>query len=269
MRLRQTVSLGFLCLVSIFLLITITGCSGQTQTDLNGTHWILVSYSNGGSLEPVASGTGITLNFGPDRVSGSGGCNQYGAAYTMQGSSGITFSDIISTLMYCQGPAGEQEEKYFTILRSVTRYALGPGRLTFFSTAGDVLLVFEEKSVPAPVPLGGTQWELVGFHEGAGVSSPVNGTSITATFGDDGNLSGSAGCNAYFAAYSTNNSALSLGGIGTTKKYCTSPEGIMMQESAYVNSLAKVRGYSIGERGLVLIDGNGSVILSFRASGAS
>jgi heat shock protein HslJ len=204
------------------------------------------------------------MNFGPDRVSGSGGCNQYGASYTMGDSFRITFSDIISTEMYCPGPAGPQEEKYFRDLREVARYTMGTGRLTFFSPDGKVVLVFEENYTTTPLPLHGTLWELASFHNGGTVSTVLTGTTITARFGDDNTLTGSAGCNEYFATYATGGPVLSIGTIGTTKKYCGAPEGTMDQESRYIEALTTVREYSIGGTDLSLIDGQGNVILSFR-----
>jgi heat shock protein HslJ len=261
------VVLGFLCLAAILSAIT-GGCLGQTQDSLNGTRWTLISYSKGGSLESVVNGTEVTLNFGPDRVSGSGGCNQYGASYTLQGSSRIAFSDITSTLIYCPGPAGPQEEKYFSNLRAVSRYTIGTGRLTFFSADGEVVLVFEERIQPAPLPLRGTLWELVAFHDEGTAFSVIAGTTITARFGDDGYLSGSAGCNEYFGTYSADGSVLSIGTIGTTKKFCTAPVGIMVQESAFTEALKNVRGFSVEGTGLSLKNGQGDVILSFRGSPA-
>jgi heat shock protein HslJ len=175
----------------------------------------------------------------------------------------------MQTTMACEAIRNWQEGQYFHNLGSVERYTLSPGRLTFFSAGGDVLLVFEEKGVQPPASLRTTQWELISFHRGDTVFSVLPGTAITALFKDDGTLSGSAGCNEYHAVFTSDGAALSVGAIGTTKKNCANPEGIMVQESTYTAALVLVRSYSIDGNNLLLKNENGQIILSFRAADAT
>ncbi len=59
------------------------------------------------------------------------------------------------------------------------------------------------------LPLQGTTWFLESYFEGIGASvGLLPGTSITAIFGANGQLSGSAGCNTYSATYTTDSSSL-------------------------------------------------------------
>ena len=63
------------------------------------------------------------------------------------------------------------------------------------------------------------------------------GTQITANFGEDGQLTGSAGCNDYFGPYETDGQKISMGPFGTGRTACSEPEGIMEQESQYLAAL--------------------------------
>jgi heat shock protein HslJ len=47
--------------------------------------------------------------------------------------------------------------------------------------------------------------------------------------------------------------------------FCTTPDGIMVQESTYLNALAAARSYAIREDRLTLLDDNGDGILAYRA----
>ena len=90
------------------------------EATLGGTEWVLTSL-NGNS--PVEDST-ITLAFhNEDEISGNGGCNNYFAAYTRDGSF-LTCETPAATEMACSGPAGvmEQEQRYLGLLGDVTVY---------------------------------------------------------------------------------------------------------------------------------------------------
>ncbi len=90
----------------------------------------------------------------------------------------------------------------------------------------------------------------------------IPGTSITAYF-DKGRVTGTAGCNQYFASYTTSGSSIVVGDAGSTKMYCPSPEGIMDQEALFLTLLSESATWSISDRGLVIRDKPGREILIF------
>ncbi len=93
--------------------------------------------SGGSSGVQYASGN-ITAIFGPlGRVQGSGGCNQYSADYTTNGSS-IQITNIASTLMSCGNVLDTQERAYFMIL----------GEASTFETDGATLTIRTASSPP-------------------------------------------------------------------------------------------------------------------------
>jgi heat shock protein HslJ len=216
-------------------------------------------------MTAVLEGTTITAEFVQDQVTGSAGCNHYFATYRGDGSS-LRVEGIGSTEMYCTAPGVmDQESEYLSLLGIVRRYAVEGDRLTLSDSVGRTLLVYG-KVVPLPTrPLANTNWTLESFISGDAASSVISGTRITAVFSADGRLAGSAGCNQYFAEYAADGSALTISGVGSTKMYCTAPDGIMIQESTYLNALAAAKGYSIEEDRLTILDGQGKALLEYRA----
>jgi heat shock protein HslJ len=70
------------------------------------------------------------------------------------------------------------------------------------------------------------------------------GTSLTAAFGADGSLNGSAGCNSYSAFYSEKKKTLFISLPSATGMFCADPPGIMEQEAAFLASLASASSFS-------------------------
>jgi pimeloyl-ACP methyl ester carboxylesterase/heat shock protein HslJ len=96
-----------------------------TTNDLTGSSWQLVSFGPVGATNPVIGNVTITLEFGEDgQAGGSGGCNSYGGAYTVQNDS-LQFGEITSTLMACADQAvTEQEQQYLEALRTAGRFTI-------------------------------------------------------------------------------------------------------------------------------------------------
>jgi heat shock protein HslJ len=85
-------------------------------------------------------------------------------------------------------------------------------------------------------PLDGTAWVLKFIRK----SSPIPGTIITATF-EDGQVHGSAGCNTYSGSYQVTDDTIEVGVIAITEMFCMEPEGVMDQETMFVQFLQDVQ----------------------------
>jgi heat shock protein HslJ len=252
-----------------------SGCTGQNGEEgnvtvpgaaLDGTSWKLLSYEQNGSMTGALEGTTVTLIFGGNAtLSGAAGCNLYSAGYTEKGTA-ITVGPAVSTLMYCGTPGVmEQESAYLGLLGKAASFAIEGETLTFMDDNHTAILTFEKAVQPEAAPLVGTNWTLASVHTGDTVSSVIAGSVITAVFGEDGSLTGSAGCNRYFASYNLTGVSLSIGQIGSTKMACTAPEGIMEQETVYLNTLGGVKTYAIEGDRLELLDEDGVQVLTFTA----
>jgi heat shock protein HslJ len=128
-----------------FLTVTsaLTSCltAGRSagMNDLPGTSWELTTLS-GSELLP---GTAITLDFEEEDLSGSAGCNHYGAGYQLSENS-LSVGDIAVTEMACPEPQGilEQEAAYLTALSGAASYQVAGEQLEIRDETSEQVLLF-------------------------------------------------------------------------------------------------------------------------------
>jgi heat shock protein HslJ len=111
----------------------------------------------------------------------------------------------------------------------------------------------------AVLPLAGPTWRLRSI-DGRDALADVR---VTAVFGDDTRVSGSAGCNRYSGSAVAEAGKLSVGVLATTRMYCG--DVVMRQEDAYLSALGKAVSYRVAGSELHLGPGAGVVTLIFRA----
>ena len=90
-------------------------------------------------------------------------------------------------------------------------------------------------------------WKLISYGLSGNLQTPVENTDITAQFDSEGKrVTGSSGCNSYFADYSFDSSkcGLEISAIGATKKACLEP-GVMQQEQKYFELLQRAESLKV------------------------
>jgi heat shock protein HslJ len=87
---------------------------------------------------------------------------------------------------------------------------------------------------------------------------------VTAEFSADGRVTGSAGCNRYFAGYSTSGNRISVTDAGSTMMFCGDPEGLMVQEALFLGQLAASTAFRIEGTKLTLLEVGARPLLVFR-----
>ena len=112
--------------------------------------------------------------------------------------------------------------------------------------------------------LEGETWVADHLDTGSGASHPLPGTHLTAVF-DDGSLNGTAGCNTYFTSYVLDGDSIGVGPIGSTRAFCSDPDGVMDQESAYFGLLERANRYERDGDQLTLLDGDAELVTYFAA----
>jgi heat shock protein HslJ len=116
------------------------------------------------------------------------------------------------------------------------------------------------KSEPS-ASLDGSKWVLTSLNG----SSPLQGTEITLAF-DDGEASGSAGCNSYFGPYTVQGTdGLAFHGLASTEMACLEPEGIMEQETEYLQLLRAASRFAITDGQLEISGDGGGLLIYIRA----
>lgn len=112
--------------------------------------------------------------------------------------------------------------------------------------------------------LAGTSWQAVSISNGYKTTQDVmEDTEITAFFGNDGTLTGSAGCNDYRASVAVSGNNITVKPALATNNAFEFPEGIMEQESLYLEALGSAKYYELKDGRLELLKANGKVAAAF------
>lgn len=213
-----------------------TACASMARDpeppSLEGTAWVLAALP-GRTLLPDAV---ATARFEGGRVAGSDGCNRYTQPYKVK-SAQIGFGPQgASTRMACPPAVMAQADAYQSALAAARSYRLEGGRLELRSADGAVVATLSAQ----PQQLAGTTWRAIAINNGQGaVASLVAETTVTLSFGTDGRVGGSGGCNRFTAAYRNDGPRVRIEPVAATRMACATP-GVMDQERAYFKALESV-----------------------------
>ena len=124
--------------------IALGACSSAKPASIVG-EWTLESYGDPANPTPAAPDVETSIIFGDDgQVNGNVGCNGFGGDYKT-GDGTITFGALFSTLMFCEGAAGEQEQVTLAVFVGTTSYTLNGNTLTVTSADGSSVAVLAKK----------------------------------------------------------------------------------------------------------------------------
>lgn len=228
---------------------------------LEGVVWQLESYIDAdGNMQPAFADAPATLVFQDGKFIGDTHCNSVAGTYEINGDS-ITTQLGPSTLRACEPDIASQEAGMQYGMSHAASFRIEDGKLTLMDADGNVLLTFVEQ--PAP-DLTGSSWQLISFNNGNGMESNQATQNITVTFGEDGNVSGNAGCNNFSGSYTVDGDSLSVGPLAVTRKMCVEPEGVMETEQAFLNNLSNAASFTVMGDTLTLYDKDGAKLLIFQ-----
>jgi heat shock protein HslJ len=112
--------------------------------------------------------------------------------------------------------------------------------------------------------LAGTEWTLISLNGEA----LIEGTEINLYF-EETQLGGKMTCNGYGGGpdsggySSTTKGKFEIPMLAVTVQYCPTPEGVMEQEAAYIETLRAAVQYRVIENRLELLDSSGATTLVF------
>lgn len=242
-------------IAGLLLLVMLAACAAPaaptaeaTSLNLTDTTWKLESVNN----VPASSDQEAILFFsGQGGVLGSTGCNIVNGNYQTSGSS-VDITVNVVTSFTCPEALTVQEEALVQTITKASSAQMAAEKLTLSTPDNSLTAVF---SLMPPVGISGTSWKLNAFNNGQGAFVDVlSGTEVSAIFGEDGSLSGSAGCNNYTTQYEVDGSSITIGMAASTMMMCTEPAGIMEQETQYLAALPKATKFVSLEVVLYLVD---------------
>lgn len=145
-----------------------------------------------------------------------------------------------------------------------------PGLAFFGALALVLFLVFlilfanvQGTRASAGVDIGRHSWAMQSYANSAGILVPaIPGTNITARFGTDGRIDGTAGCNSYSAPYVVNDYGITIASLIRTDMTCNAP-GVLSQEKDFLGDLTNASILRISENQLNMYNAAGKPVLVF------
>lgn len=256
--------LAVLCL--ILAAVGCTDSASQTRGgELTGDAWVSTAVAGYGAPPP---GQRVTLVFADGKVHGSDGCNAFGGSYTTSDGN-LAFDDLASTSVGCSGVVGSFSSAYGRAFHRSISYLVDGNRLTLYDTAGRSTLHYVSH---VPPPIAGLTWKVASYRNGPvddkqAMVTPLPETPITATFGRDGTLTGSTGCNTYTGDYavSASGTKFELGPLAVTERACLE-RSRMRQESAFLAALTSATSWQYSGSAFVLLNASRTVAVTFFVS---
>jgi heat shock protein HslJ len=246
------------------LTLATAGCAGFPSAPepppLDGTAWVLSALPGHGK----GGGAAATLGFEGGRAQGSDGCNRYGMPFTAKGPA-IEFSGRgVSTRMACPPEVMARADAFIAALAGGRTYRIAGGSLELLSGDGSLLATFAAQDRT----LAGSAWRATAINDGRqAVVGVATGSEVTLVFSDDGQASGSAGCNRYTARYEAQGARLGFRAPAATRKTCPDP-ALMEQERAFLSALETVATLRREGDGMELRTAQGALAIELIRDGA-
>ncbi|WP_326766792.1 META domain-containing protein [Streptomyces sp. NBC_01591] len=227
--------------------------SGSVRTGprLTGVHWSVDSVTAGGRRTEAPDGAHVVID--PEgRATGNFGCNHFTAETRTDGDT-ITVRQATTTQMGCEKGVQRFETAMSRAFSGELTAAVTGRTLTLTTEAGDAIALTSEP----PAPLTGTTWTVTSLVSGSTASSLPSGTEQKArlSFGKDGSVRGTLGCNSFRGNVTVTGSTVTFGRITSTRMMC--PDPLMKLERALLAILDGRTTYRIDHRTLSLTAANG------------
>ncbi|MDQ0942351.1 META domain-containing protein [Streptomyces sp. V1I1] len=226
---------------------------GSVTTDLplTGVHWSVDSVTVDGKKSAAPDGAHVEIT-SKGRAQGNYGCNHFGADVKVDGDT-ITVGPGEMTEMGCAKDIQGFEDALRAAFSGKLKAKIVDEKLTLTTEKGDSIALTSE----APAPLVGTKWTVNSLLSGETASSLPPGTEKNAhlTFGKDGSVRGSLGCNTFTSTAKISGSTITFDRLATTRKVCTGTA--MTLESHLLKVLDGKVTYKLHHRGLSLTAADG------------
>ena len=237
--------------------------------ELAGTQWRLLPEGDWEEDAPA-----VTLVFLDDyRAAGIAACRDYLATYgASEGRIGFPqMSMVRSSYPSCSDEIRRLEGRFTTDLSRARDYSVdkdaGSSRLIIRTSRGRTLTF--EPLLPAVESIADGNWVLKAFVKvhvtesgwrHMRVTNLRPGSKVTMSFEEDG-VFGSAGCNSYSAQYSISDAEITFTSPRVTRRACAAPDGVMQQETRFLNLLPSLTKFHIYGDRLFIFTGEGRAVL--------
>jgi heat shock protein HslJ len=173
--------------------------------------------------------------------------------------------NLATTQMACPGIRARLEQAYMAALPKVRKFEATKTQLTLLDSSGQALLRYTASN-PGEAIKG--SWEATMIYTGTALQSPVQGSTLTATF-DGTQISGDSGCNTFSGTYTTSGATIAIGTLASTTRACADP-AVDTQEQQYLTALSLAKTFAVAGNRLDLYREGGTYAASYtRTKGAA
>jgi heat shock protein HslJ len=216
--------------LTVLLALALAGCASGHAAG-GGRPWGNTYLSTGVVADggrALVAGTRIELRFGTDgRLLATAGCNHLGAEADLDDGR-LVVGELEMTMMGCDPPRAEQDTWLSAFLRSRPALRLTGDELVL--DGGGTRITLTDREVADPDrSLAGPEWVLDTLVSGQVAASVPAGVRVTLTFGGDGRLTGSIGCNTLSGSYTAAAGRITFTGVGATEMACSGERGRIEQ----------------------------------------
>ena len=239
------------------LVFVIAACSPGTEGgggQLEGTKWVLGSFSQDGSLTILPETLYADAQFDANRLTGFAGCNEFSALYRAGGRT-LLVGKPAMTLMACDEASMAFEQAYLSLLGQSRFYTSRANTLTVYDGDRNTLLVFD--AAPRNPLLGKWIVESYGV-EPSTVVAVLPDTEIDVVF-NVLSVGGFAGCNSFSGTYGTNGNGVRVSPLATTRLACE--QAVMDQETAFLEAFQGASFIESRGQRLNLTDRKGQLVV--------
>ena len=230
---------------------------------LEGTEWVLATYMDAdGAMAGAVPGAESTALFANGNLSGKAGCNGYNASYELDGNNLTISPEGAMTQMFCEQPEGtmDQEAAVMSAHSVIQQYRIRQRNLELLDADGNVQLVYFAN--PGIEEISSVTWVLESFGPADAQQSALDDVDVTLQVDQEGQLSGSAGCNTYSTTLETTDEGISIGPAAVTMMMCPEEE-VNAQETAYLDALQSATGATVRGDRLLVTYGEEQDVLTF------
>jgi len=124
-------------IVGLVVIFALTACAGRSSASIEG-QWKLVSYNQTAAVPDVET----SIEFKGGQMNGNVGCNGFGGEYKVNGDT-LEFGSVMSTMMFCEGPVGDQEMAALAVFQETTTFLIDGNVMIITSADGNLSIVLE------------------------------------------------------------------------------------------------------------------------------
>ncbi|MDZ8119476.1 META domain-containing protein [Pontiella agarivorans] len=244
---------------SVLCILLCVSCKTSMKEipEIEGIAWELsgILASDGQCVPPVHNSL-VWFKLSEGQITGNAGANRFFGEYVLKGQK-IHFSLMGSGMMMGTPELMAQENQLLKRLGEAVDYQVVGEELQLRNENQRVVVQMKPRLEPA---LFSGVWKMTGVNNGkGGVTSLLAGTEISLEFTPDGAVSGSTGCNVLTGSCTLKGETIRFNPLATTRRFYSQPEGVMEQESAFLQALENSRVWKIEADVLELRDESGAL----------